>query len=230
MKDFSKSLELEHFWRDVPAVRISNLSKQSFIPKLYRYSIDDLNEALNNRLLIDRFDSSFHNKQTIISDAKSFPYLMDLRDRAQSTYRCPDPSGWIYIFSNISEVVLGRSEEWFMFIRTKVNYECRLKIGRTIKHPFHRLRQQASSTAQTRPMLLLGLFWSPCAAIDEHNIQSKLDSYRVTDVPGIELFEIEPMVALEAIRTVLIEDRQPRNQSPSASNFEQASFIFNQAD
>jgi hypothetical protein len=206
MRDLSQKVELEHFWARVAPVKFSSLSSKN-PPDLFRYSIDDLNIALDNRLLIDRFDRSFHHQPTIISDAASLPYLLELKGLSQSTYSCPDPSGWIYIFSNISEVALGHSEDWFLFLRTKVRYECRLKIGRTTKHPIHRLRAQASATAQTRPMMILGLFWSPCVAIHERNIHKKLDRYQVTDVPGVELFEIEPMIALEEIRSVLPKNR-----------------------
>lgn len=207
MNDLSKKVELEHFWAKVAPVKLSGIASSTYSPALFRYSIDDLNTTLDNKLLIDKFDRSFYHQPTIISDAASLPYLLDLKGRSQSTYSCPDPSGWIYIFSNIAEIAMGHSEEWFLFMRTKVKYECRLKIGRTTKHPMHRLRAQASSTAQTRPMMILGLFWSPCVAIHERNIHKKLDKYQVTDVPGVELFEIEPMMALEAIRTVLSKDR-----------------------
>jgi T5orf172 domain len=204
--DLSKKVELEHFWANVPPVKLSNILSHNS-PELFRYSIDDLNKTLDNKLLIDRFDGSFYHQPTIISDAASLPFLLDLKGRSQSTYSCPDPSGWIYIYSNIAAIALGHSEEWFLFLRTKVKYECRLKIGRTTKHPIHRLRAQASAAALIHPMMILGIFWSPCIALDERNIHSRLDKYKVTDVPGIELFEIEPMNALEAIRIVLSKDR-----------------------
>jgi hypothetical protein len=205
-RDLSGKVELEHFWANVAPINLSTVASNN-PPDLFRYSIDDLNTTLDKKLLIDRFDGSFHHQPIIISDAVSLPYLLDLKGRAQSTYSCPDPSGWIYIYSNVAAIALGRSEEWFMFLRTKVKYECRLKIGRTTKHPIHRLRAQASSAALIHPMMILGLFWSPQVALDERNIHSRLDRFQVTDVPGIELFEIEPIQALEAIRTVLSKDR-----------------------
>jgi hypothetical protein len=42
--DLSKKVELEHFWANVPPVKLSNILSHNS-PELFRYSIDDLNKT-----------------------------------------------------------------------------------------------------------------------------------------------------------------------------------------
>jgi hypothetical protein len=167
-----------------------------------RFSIDSLNDALGNVLSFNRLDSVLRRVPTIVSDQGSIEHLLSLYREPQSSYRCPENTGWIYIFSNIAELYLGKEIDRFLFWE-KIRYESRLKIGRTFRHPIERIHEQSIGGGHGRSIIPLGLFWSPNIAKDDQTIGSRLSHKKLNDTPGIEWFNCNPEFAVNEIMTVL---------------------------
>lgn len=200
--------DFNQFWRYVPTLTLANYETKT-LPEVFRITLADLNKLSGHRLPIECFDDDAHEKYTIATDAYSFPRVLELKD--QNLYRTANENGtgWIYIYSNIAEIGIGRCEEGSLWWKS-INYSCRVKIGYTGRHLFKRLKEQTdkAAIALARKPIILGAFWSPQIVLAERSIHQRLRSFRAENAGGTEWFECPPVDALKAVRHVLLESRQ----------------------
>lgn len=199
-RSHAEQISLEDFWRGISEFDLDPSREPS--KDIFRTSLEDLNYLAGSTLLLDNIDENFHARHSIVSDKFSWPYFLDLQNRSQTTYNCPPSTGWIYIYSNVAELTLGKNESGMLWWR-QVDYECRLKIGKTTKHPIERIRQQARHTANSRALTILGLFATPQPEVAERKIHMAMQEFKVRDISSIEWFDCAPALALEIIRDVL---------------------------
>jgi T5orf172 domain len=203
----------DQFWQHVPTLTQANYEMLT-LPEVFRITLSELDSVYGNRLPIEWFDKKSHDQYTIATDAYSFPRLLALKNQPLYGRSKGDGTGWIYIYSNIAEIGIGRYEEGFLWWKS-INYKSRLKIGRTERHVVIRLKEQAADAATVlgRKPVILGAFWSPKVVSDERAIHQRLSTFRANDAGGTEWFECRSVFALEAVRTVVLESRQKARDS-----------------
>jgi T5orf172 domain len=208
-----ESTNFDQFWQHVPTLAQVNYEMLT-LPEVFRVTLSELNSLHGNKLPIECFDKKSHDQYTIATDAYSFPHLLALKKQPLYAPSNGDRTGWIYIYSNIAEIGIGRYEEGFLWWKS-ISYKSRLKIGRTERHLFVRLKEQVdkAATALARKPVILGAFWSPQVVSDERIIHQRLSKFRANDAGGTEWFECPSVFALEVVRTVLLESRQKARDS-----------------
>ncbi|MEH2388345.1 MAG: GIY-YIG nuclease family protein [Nostoc sp.] len=200
--------DFNEFWKHVPTLALVNYETKT-LPEVFRITLGDLNELFGSRFPIECFDYDALDKYTIATDTYSFPHLLELKDQSLYGAANEDGSGWIYIYSNIAEIGIGRCEEGYLWWKS-INYNCRVKIGRTGRHLFQRLKEQAdkAATALARKPVVLGAFWTPNVTNVERSIHQRLRNFKAENAGGTEWFECPSVFALKAVRHVLLESRK----------------------
>lgn len=221
-KNHWEDIDFSTFWQDVLPVTLAHCHLSN-IPEVFRVSLSDLNRFSENMFPIECFDENSHELHTIATDAYSFPHLLELKDKSFDGPASTDGTGWIYVYSNVAEIALGKSEDGFFWWK-QINYRCRVKIGCTRRHLFTRLKEQAdkSATALARKPVILGAFWSTQAVKDERKIHHKLGGCRALHSGGVEWFECLPFSALETTRLVLQESRYAETPITEISSLHEA--------
>jgi hypothetical protein len=187
-------------WKEIEVIELNKINPDTHIPELYRYSLNSLNKVCGDNLPLVKFNLDFHCSRTIISDKYSYEYNM------RGLFNTPlkikledkkDESGWIYLYTNEQELNDGRQEKgWFWWY--SLEYKCRIKIGRTGRHPIQRIREQQSTGVPHLP-LILGLFWTPTIVTADNVLRDRLRPFMATNAGGSEWYKLKPHEALKIV-------------------------------
>jgi T5orf172 domain len=200
----------QNIWKDIECIELSELdsSKQ----QLSRYSLISLNQACGDKLPLGKFNLDYYRSRIIVSDNYSFQDNMrGLFDTPIKAKEKEDGSGWIYLYTNEQELNNGKLEGGWLWWYS-IKYKCRIKIGRTGRHPIQRIREQQSAGVAHLP-LILGLLWTPTIGTADTVLRNVLKSYKARNSGGDEWYLIEPS---EALKIVVESIENCRNKVPNS--------------
>ena len=185
-------------WKEIEGIELNEINPDTDVPKLYRYSLNSLNKVCRDKLPLVKFNLDFHRSRTIISDKYSYEHNMrGLFNTPLRIEKLQDESGWIYLYTNEQELTNGRQEKgWFWWY--SLEYKCRIKIGRTGRHPIQRIREQQSTGVPHLP-LILGLFWTPTIVTADNVLRERLKSFIAPNSGGSEWYKLKPNEALNIV-------------------------------
>lgn len=188
----------KNIWKEIEGIELHEINPDTHIPKLYRYSLNSLNKVCGDILPLVKFNLDFHRSRTIISDYYSYQNEMrGLFKTPLRTEKHQDGSGWIYLYTNEQELVNGKEETgWFWWYN--LEYKCRIKIGRTGRHPIQRIREQQGIGVPHLP-LILGLLWTPTIVRADNILRERLKRYAALNTGSTEWCELKPKDALNIV-------------------------------
>jgi hypothetical protein len=187
----NEMIKLDILWPNIPTVDIANeippqeglfkISLTEFTKQWKGFPFRDI-EAKRERLY-DIFNKNYFDEDTVITDALSLRKLINTNF---SECGLQDGSGFIYVYS-FEDNILARHFKQGIFWWETSDYEAKLKIGRTERHPFFRIEQQfGSKTNIPEPPILLAMLWTDLVRPCERDIHRELRSIgkRLMDCDG----------------------------------------------
>lgn len=186
-------INLDILWSNIPTVDIAEkippqeglfkISLAEFTKQWKGFPLRNI-EAKQERLY-DIFNKNYFNEDTVITDALSLSKLIDTNF---SECSLQDGSGFIYVYSLEDNILAGYFKQGIFWWETS-DYEAKLKIGRTARHPFFRIEQQfGSKTNIPEPPILLAMLWTDFVSRCERDIHRELraTSKKLIDHDGEE--------------------------------------------